>query len=336
VRGATGSNQGPVLFVFGRWYGFRPGNPPSNHYHNLVGSLESTGLAPHEVFAVDEVSLAAPEVGCDRALYELCLRLRPRLLVVGLSLGASMFERLLPRAETLVRLRRELGTPIVGVLGDTSRPGFMDLPNAYTTAVDQFHVWDNYDVYRRCAVDPDRYLPTWTPQDRRVFHDAGRVRDLDVAFVGMLGSGPERAEALARLRHRGLDVHQVGGQGDACVPLHELAATYQRARIVVNFAQVHDDVFACRGRVFEATMCGALLVERDNPHTNRWLTPHEHYAPYDDLDDLVAVVERQLRHEGARRRLARAGHDHVHEHCSAEAYWRGLLHGLAAPLTAVR
>lgn len=45
--GDVADPRAPVLFVIGKWYGFRPGNPPSNHFRNLVGSLESTGLAPH-------------------------------------------------------------------------------------------------------------------------------------------------------------------------------------------------------------------------------------------------------------------------------------------------
>jgi hypothetical protein len=326
--------DGPVLFVLGKWYGFKPGNPPSNHFHNLIGSLESTGFAKHVVFPVDEVTYAMNGQGCDRALYDLCQRLRPSLIVVGMSLAASMFERLLPRAETLFRLRRELGVPIVGILGDTSRPGFMDLPNAYTTSVDAFNVWDNYDAFLHEALDPDRYWPTWTPQDRRVFHDEARTRDLDVSFVGMMSSGPERSTAIARLREHGVRVHQVGGQGDACVPLEELASIYQRSKIVLNFSQVNENVSACRGRVFEATMCGAMLLEGDNPHTNRWLQPGRHYAPYRNLDELVFAVDYYLLHDEARMRIAKQGHDHVHAHCSAEAYWRPMLELAKSPVAA--
>ncbi|MBL8752701.1 MAG: glycosyltransferase family 1 protein [Planctomycetes bacterium] len=118
---------------------------------------------------------------------------------------------------------------------------------------------------------------------------------------------------------------KVGGQGDHCVPLAEMAAIYQRARIVVNFAEIVPDVFACRGRVFEATMSGALLVERDNVHTNRWLRPGLHYASYRDLGEMAFVVRYWLQHEDGRKRLAARGRDHVAAHCSAENYWRPLL-----------
>jgi hypothetical protein len=321
---SPGSTAGPVLFVIGKWYGFRPGNPPSNHCHNLVGSLVSTGMAPHLVFPVDEITLTHG-VGCDRALVDLCQRVRPALVVVGLSLAAAMFERFLPRVETLRRLRRELGVPIVGVLGDTCRPGFMDLANAYAPGIDVFNVWDNYTVYQREADDPAPYWPTWTPQDPRLFREAGVPRDVDVAFVGMRSSGPERSAALAALQDAGIQVTAIGGQGDACVPIETLAATYQRARIVVNFAAVHGEVTACRGRVFEATSCGALLVERSNEHTDRWLQPGVHYAPWRDLDDLVATVRHHLGAEGRRAQCARRGHEFVTAHWHAQAYWHALL-----------
>ncbi len=320
-NGRIGRASGPVLFVIGKWYAYQAGQPPSNDLHNLVGSLESTNLAPSVVFAVDE---QAPG-DCDRAFYELAQRVRPSLIVVHLSLAAAMFRPLLPRVETLVRLRRELCVPIVGVLGDTSRIGFMDLPNAYAPAIDVFDVWDNYEVFRENAFDPDRYRSIFTPQDRRVFHDPGQPRDLDVAFVGMRSSGPERQRGIDCLQAAGITVYQSGGQGDRCLPLAEMARIYQRARIVVNFAEILHDVFACRGRVFEATLSGALLVERDNVHTNRWLVPGQHYASYRDFDELVFVVQYWLRHEAGRQRLAARGRDHVAQHCSAENYWRPLL-----------
>lgn len=204
-----------------------------------------------------------------------------------------------------MRLRRELGVRLVGVLGDASRLGFLDLPNAHTPAVDAFHVWDNYEVFLHEASHPERYWPCWTPQDPRPFCDRGARRDIDVAFVGMQSSGPDRASAIAKLRWQDIDVLAVGGQGENCLPITEVAATHQRARLVVNVARIHDSAWARRGRVFEAMGCGALPVENQNPHTDRWFVPGVHYAPWRDLDELVTTVRHHLQHETQRQLRAR-------------------------------
>ncbi|MCR9247221.1 MAG: glycosyltransferase [bacterium] len=311
----------PVMFVFGRWHGCRPGGPPSSHLHNLVGSLASTGLAPAVHFATDELGTR----GCDRAFYDRCHEVRPAVIVIGLSLGAAMFERSLPRVETLVRLRRELAVPVVAIVGNTSRAGFMDLANAYSPVVDVFDVWDNYEVYREQAVEPDKFTPTWTPQDPTLFHDPGRERDLDIVFVGDLESGPERAEVVEFLHGLGIRVQCFGGQNGDGLPIDEVAEIYQRARIVLNSAHVEGSILACHGRVFEATMCGALLLERENPHTGRWLDSRMDYAAYRNSEELALAARYFLEHEDLRRRIAARGHHKVTTTCTAERYWRRIL-----------
>jgi glycosyltransferase involved in cell wall biosynthesis len=161
---------------------------------------------------------------------------------------------------------------------------------------------DYVERFRRCGV-----AATWLPLacSPDVHRPHAVERDLDVVFVGnVLGIHARRRELLDRLKRR-FRVEEVHG-----VWREDMARLFSRAKIVFNCSLAGD----LNMRVFEALACGSLLVtDRIANGQHELFGDGEHLALYDDRD-LERVVERALRDEAFRERVAARGHDLVVRH----------------------
>jgi uncharacterized protein YerC len=195
--------------------------------------------------------------------------------------------------------------------------------------VDLSRLFDDVVLLHPHALDlirSDRSRVHWMPYavDPTLFHDRGVARDLDVAFVGATESiWRVRKPLLKRIaaRYRTNDFF-----ADRC-PFEEIAAIYNRARIVIHVPIVD----ALNPRIFEAMGCGALLLTgRVNNRIEELLEDGEHFVTYDDEDDASEKIDYFLRHEDARARIARAGCERVHRDHTYVERLRGLLERIGA------
>jgi spore maturation protein CgeB len=121
----------------------------------------------------------------------------------------------------------------------------------------------------------------------------------------------------------------------------------QRAKIVINFPWTMDTYpsvvpYQMKARVFEACLCGTLLVEGENPYTPRWLNPGEDYVSYETdvsarLDyytsnpdtnlniELVKKVKYYLANEEERLAIANRGCKKVADNYNARKFWELIL-----------
>ncbi len=306
-----------VLFVTERWTDGNPELGPTNAEHNLFGSLESTGLAAQDRFHFDDYALVHGEPG-DAALLARCAEDRPDLAVLSWLVSGPRN----PRPETLATLRERWGIPIVAIWWDTVYPPIMEQAERLLPVVDLQVVVDSTTAYTSMTRSPERYLPLWVPQDPRLFCDPGRERDLDVAFAGQLY--PERTAGINALRRAGVSVFTAGGQRTAPMDLAEYARVFQRSKLALNFARSYS-AYQAKGRIYEATLCGALLLEADNPETAARLEPYTEYVPFSGGEDLVEKARYYLAHDDERRAIAERGKRRAHEDYSAERFWREIL-----------
>jgi hypothetical protein len=308
-----------VLFVTEKWCDGDPIGGSTNSEHNLFGSLEASGLATFERFHFDEYYRSRG----DKADGALLTRLqsgtpRPDLVMATPLCGSEMT----PEYETYAQISR-MGIPLVFIcfdsIDDYTREGFLKLAPVSTATI----VLDQsvHELFR----DP-RFIPLWTPQDPRIFHNAHGERTIDVSFAGSIGRYPDRQRALARLREAAINVFQAGGQREHSLSVYDYAAVHQRSRIALNFAKAGWEGGAqVKGRVFEATLCGALLLEEDNIHIKRWFEPGREYVPFFDSDDLVEKTQFYLRHEEERERIARRGWEKARRYCNERRFWGRML-----------
>lgn len=134
------------------------------------------------------------------------------------------------------------------------------------------------------------------------------LRDIDVGFYGNLNPAahPRRMDNVHRLTMLGdrwrVEISGYHAQED-------YAALLNRTRIAFNGSIRGEMNLRC----FEAPACGALLfIERDNLEAGEVFTHGETAIFYSD-DDLLELMERYLRDEPERARIARAGQSLIQE-----------------------
>lgn len=199
--------------------------------------------------------------------------------------------------------------PVVGIVSDynLSLPAIAGLwPYFDLLLVDRGGV----DLFRRlsfAAVEPFCQF-TWKQPFHRIH--PGVVRDLDVGFAGNLNPvvQAERAPWLARLlamRARGLSIEVRSG-----IHGHEYGRFLNRAKIGWN-RSIRGEMNL---RAFEVPACGAMLMlERENLEVREHFEPGHEVVLYDDVDFEEQVLRYAL-DDGARERIARAGHARVREY----------------------
>jgi hypothetical protein len=150
-------------------------------------------------------------------------------------------------------------------------------------------------------------------QDASLFREDGRQRDETLCRVAedcerrgrtfrVFGHGWERHPRLARFAG-GLLSHE------------QMLAAYHASRIVLNpgwSADPTDSVPQTKLRHFEVPGCGAFQLTNVNPELAELFEPEREIAFFRDSDDLVEQVDRYLRDEDARARVAAAGHARAH------------------------
>ncbi|MHB1159391.1 MAG: radical SAM protein [Chloroflexota bacterium] len=77
--------------------------------------------------------------------------------------------------------------------------------------------------------------------------------------------------------------------------------------------------------MFEATMCGAMLMESENPETRKWFVPMVEYVPFDNERDLVDKARYYLSHPTERLAIATKGYLKSSQQYTGEAFWRRIL-----------
>jgi glycosyltransferase involved in cell wall biosynthesis len=289
-----------LLLVTEKWCDGNPKAGVTNNESNLFGSLSVANLATHDQLYLDEYYLQYGQ-NCDDELLHRCRTDRPDAVIACHLFGSERNVR--PQTWEQVHA---LGIPIVFLWFDAVLESRMRLADSLTSYAALSLVLDTA-AYKTDF--PDKYLSLWTPQDPRYFFNPHGPRPLDVCFLGSREGYPDRSAGLGALHHSGIDVFQAGGQREQPLPLDAYTRVLKTCKICLNFSRLRGglDLVQAKGRIFEATLCGALLLDAENDQTRRWFTPAEEYVPFADEHDLVEKVKHYLEHEDQRESIARRG-----------------------------
>ncbi len=166
-------------------------------------------------------------------------------------------------------------------------------------------------------------VSVWTPTNESVVRPAQEYRDINVCFIGNIDC-PQRKNAIGFLLNKGVPVF-TGGHSDWSKLSYDQMYNYmQRSKIVLNFS---DDRFLekrnqLKGRVLEAMMCGALVIEDTNNQSRRYFKPGEDIIWYNSLDELLEKIQMYLRNDGERIRIANNGHHICKTELTLNNWWR--------------
>jgi hypothetical protein len=142
----------------------------------------------------------------------------------------------------------------------------------------------------------------WLPLalDPEIHQIHGVVRDLDVAFVGQLGSrGSNRNKVLTAV----LPNFKTNDY-ELFYPPKEMARVYARSKVVLN-ASINGDL---NMRFFEGLASGALVVtDRIQNGLQDLFIENCHYVGYSSIEEAKEKITYYLAHPAERERIGRAG-----------------------------
>ena len=299
-----------VLFIMEKWCDGNPNCGISNSDNNLLGSLESSGLATQDRFHPDEY-LRANQCSYDTASLLKCIRSNPDLIIIAWPYA--------PKGNILKKVKERLQIPIVAIWWDSVN--HIEEAESFAPFVDFNLVVDSSTSYIGKAKEPWKYISLWCPQDPTIFHNPELARDIDISFVGTMAGHEDRISGIGALRASAFDVYQTGGQRESRIAVAEYANIFMRSKITLNFCYHSNGIAQTKGRIFESTLCGAMLLESENSETEKYFDPMIDYVPFSDEKDLVDKVRYYLTHDYERAEIAYRGHQKAKEKYNAKIFW---------------
>lgn len=316
-----------ILFVREQWADGDPAKGPSDGSYMIPTALRAGHEA--DVFHYDDQSVTRLD---DRLLVK-CLDFAPD--VVMFSHLLSWGERNIKK-ETWAEIRDPeiLGRKVVGVWHEGIAPDVVRVADEHAECVDLNLFLDTKDQFLRYTKHPDKCLGLFDPRDPRVF-TAGAERDIGVFFNGTLVDRAVRMQGYAALMtplmfglaEAGIPVTKIGGRRELFVPEGQMVDMLGRSKICLNFSDA-GEFRHYKGRVAEALMCGAMLLEWANDETNSVLTPFKDFVPFDGPQDLRQKAAYYLKNDREREKIAAAGREAALEHLDGREFWKSLFNRL--------
>ena len=308
-----------VLFVLDKWCASNPDFGISEWESNLWGSLESSGLATCQTFHFDEYYYLYQQAG-DDALVRKCIDCKPDLVCLVIYRFPG-FDFNVPTLQTLEIIRHQLNIPMIAIWGDLQDPQQVEISKMVLPFVD-FNVCTASSTAVLRIAQPRKYTYFWVPKDARYFYNPGIERDIPMSYVG--SSRPERLTAIDFLHKSGIDTYQTGGEREQNISTEQYAQILMRSKITLSFARSGYS-HVTNARVFEATMCGAMLLEQESFETAKLFIPFVDYVPYLSYKDLAEKAKYYLEHDYERQEIANRGCKKAQEHYSANRFWKLVL-----------
>ncbi len=311
-----------ILIISEKWCDGCEATGPSPSEHSFWGPLSHSGVATHSLFHFDEYYARNGKSG-DEELLLRCKEEKPDL--VFLIWLYSERTHVNPSIHTLFHIRHVLKIPIISWWGDTHAEFLLSLAEILSPYFDCSLSGDSSKIYIKNAKRPDRFYPLPHPKDPRIFFDSKVERDIDLSFIGTLRG--DRKERVDHLRSLGLNIFHAGGQRNGKLSTTEYRSLLQRSKMTIDFVQFNGkEAEKINGRIFEATLCGAMLFSPERSDTATWFTPMVEFVPFSDDNDLHVKAHYYLSHPQELAKIAQAGHDKTLACYSGETFWRTVLH----------
>jgi len=305
-----------VLFVTEKWCDGNPDIGLTNSVHNLFGSFQHlyNGLELEYDFKTihyDEIMLKGKHI--DDFAQQINDKMKPDVMICTL-LGTMSCNP----SEKFFKVFKDAGCKIIFLWPDFGR-------DWTTIAAKRFDSFIDLNVAIACekTIDFPKTLWTWTPEDPAYFCYDGTEKDIDVLFLGTIHS-PERFEYINYLKQnlpKDVNTHLGGGQRHEKLSHEKYAELTRRAKIVINFPFSVAGNDQLKGRVFEATACNCLLLDRKNDRTKEYFIPGNEYVEYTTKEDLLNKIKYYLENEVERKEIAHRGMEKFIQKWSHNKFW---------------
>lgn len=314
-----------ILTVTQKWMGTKPEKGETIIDSFIFGSLDACNLATYTKFYFDEY-FYNHQKKCDAELINLCKSLKPDFLFF------AYYNNHEPSLGTLKFIRNRLKIPIVIIWWEVY--GIEDLAAGF---VDLNIVCHSTAIKR--SKYPEKYLQMWIPHDPTLYYNPELERTIPVSFLGSAAKGvpqySERWKSIEALKSNGINVSHMGGasKGEAYLAEEDYAKIHQTSKIALSFGQGRDWDYRSTGeiiphtkaRIFEVTLCGAMLMDNLCSETNLWFEPYHDYVPFKSEQDLIEKTKYYLENEDEREIIARNGHQKAIQNYTGKRFWETVL-----------
>ena len=212
---------------------------------------------------------------------------------------------------------------VIMIFADSMKPQWNKPLHQLAMFANQVVLMDRYTGDKQKKIIRDVYLPI----HKKHWYN-GEKKDVGLSFYGSTKIYPERKEVIEFLKGAGVDIVYGGGEENQ-FPLdmmHEL----RRSKITLNFGNClsgsqHDrKKFQIKGRIWEAMMAKAVVIEPRNPETAKLFTSDE-IMWYDDMKEIPAMVDMLLHDHAFRDYMAENAYQKAKKYADPEYYWGKLL-----------
>jgi len=316
----NGESKKPhFLILRNKYYCKNPDMGDSTEKFMLDNCLSATQLATYDTFYWEDFSLF-PQGAWK--LLNTCRAVRPDAIILS-SYSPQGFRQ--PGIETIRILRKDWGIPIIVIWWDTCWNGFWESIQPLLPYVDVNVVNDNplLNFIDKEKSEPyyKRFLPLWVPLDPLIYFNEGCTRNINVSFLGQVdGCRSYRMKYIQHLKRNNIPIY-CSLVSRTQQPLHnKYVEILKKSKIVLNFSHSTNS-HQLKGRVFEAMLCGAMLMESENPQTRCYFTPGEDYVSFDSEDDLTGKIRYFLEHEDERLEIAARGELKARKYYNHTEFW---------------
>jgi hypothetical protein len=293
----------------------------------LIGPLRESGLAD-----VKEIWTGPwqkkDEQPVDWPIIEECVAFRPDIIFIyGLPCYPDDRHKEGYVSFTgLYLLRKLLDAKVIAVVFDLAYENF-HLTDNLVAMCDLAITFEDENLFHGFSRYPEKHIVTLAPHSARLFNgDARTHRDFGVTFVGgTSGYKNIRSNGIAALRANGIEVEAPGGRGKKQQRLsnEEYARLIHRSKIVINWSQhISGRWYHAKGRIFETTLAGSMLLCEECDAVNRWFEPFVDYVPFKTLEELIERAGYYLEHEEERLKIAIEGNKKALAYYDADVVWQ--------------
>jgi spore maturation protein CgeB len=165
-----------------------------------------------------------------------------------------------------------------------------------------------------------KIIPTWTPFALPTY-PINNKKDIGVYFGGRIDN-QQREETLRYLLECGIPLLITGSNPWNAINIGSMYSYMQRSKIVLNFSRSRfRDTDHFKGRVIEAMMSGAMVLENKNNQSSTYFEPGKDLIHWEDLEDLINKIEFYLKNDQERIKIAHNGQKKCDEELNAEKWW---------------
>lgn len=307
----------------------------SCHDYGVVGSLASSNMGIVSCFYYDQIIYNEnPEQSVDDEFVERCRMDKPDL-VFATCLIQNGDRNIKP--STYGFIRDELKIPVV-MFWCESAPDVVRYADIFAPHITANVFIDTTLEWPKHTKHPEKCFSLYEPRDTRLFYCAeGTPRDIPFSFLGTSWKRMDRALNLGYLHGKGVPMFITLGQIDSKLSPFDYAQLLRRSLVTINFSSAITFQHIC-GRVAEATLCGAMLLESENEETKKLLSVGDEFVEFREMfhiehmkmnvqpdTNLFDLVQRYaFKDLEQTARIAAAGRVKAEQRCDGREFWKGV------------